>query len=57
MAKERLNEFIKTLEYREREEIFDQYGIDISILDSVMEKETDSLTGKVRLTWGQAKVS
>lgn len=55
MAKERLNEFIKTLEFREREAIFDKYGIDISILDAVMEKEVDSVTGKVRLTWGQSK--
>jgi type I restriction-modification system DNA methylase subunit len=57
MTKEQLNEFIKTLEYQEREKIFDKYGIDISILERVMEKETDSLTGKVRLTWGQTKVS
>lgn len=57
MAKERLNEFIKTLVFSEREDIFRKYGLDVSLLDSVMEKEVDEKTGKVRLTWGQSKIS
>ncbi|NLN24982.1 MAG: helicase, partial [Bacteroidetes bacterium] len=57
MAKERLNEFIKTLEFREKEDIFTKYGLDVSLLDGVMEKEVDQRTGTVKLTWGQSRVS
>ena len=55
MDKERLNEFIKTLEYPDREDIFAEHGIGMDVLDSVMEKEVDDLTGKVKVKWGQAK--
>lgn len=51
MAKERLNDYIKTLEFKEQNEIFEDFGIDLSILDSLMEKEKDS-EGKMVLKWG-----
>lgn len=56
MAKERINEYIKTLEFKDEAEIFDEYGIDIDILNDIMEKEYDE-NGKVRITWGEQKVS
>jgi len=56
MVKERINEYIKTLEFRERQEIFEEYGIDLDVLENVIEKEKDE-EGHVRLTWGNQKVS
>jgi len=56
MVKERINEYIKTLEFKERQEIFEEYGIDIDILENIIEKEKDE-EGHVRLTWGNQKVS
>jgi len=56
MVKERINEYIKTLEFKERQEIFEEYGIDIDILENIIEKERDE-EGHVRLTWGNQMVS
>jgi hypothetical protein len=52
MAKERLNEFIRTLDFKDQSEIYDEFGVDPDILNSIIEKEKDS-EGRVRLTWGQ----
>lgn len=54
MTKERINEYIKTLDFKDQSEVFEEYGIDLSILDSVIEKEKDE-EGRVRLTWGKQK--
>jgi hypothetical protein len=51
MAKERLNDYIKTLEFKENEEMFGNYGIDINILDSLISREKDH-EGKMVLKWG-----
>lgn len=56
MVKERINEFIKTLDFKEQVNIYDEYGIDLDILNNIIEKEIDS-DGKIRLTWGSQKVS
>lgn len=56
MAKERINEYVKTLDFKDESDIFDEYGIDIDILNDIMEKEYD-VNGKVRITWGEQKVS
>lgn len=56
MSKERINEYIKTLNFKEEAEIFDEFGIDLDILNSLIEKETDD-KGNVRLTWGKQQVS
>lgn len=52
MAKERLNDYIKTLEFKDK---FEDFGIDLSILDSLMSKEEDK-DGKVKLSWGNGKL-
>ena len=57
MAKERLNEYIKTLVFSDKEDIFKKFNLDVRLLDDAMEKEVDQETGKVRLTWGQTKIS
>lgn len=56
MSKERINEFIKTRDFKEEAEIFDEYGIDVDILNCLLEKEVDE-QGNVRLTWGSQRVS
>lgn len=57
MSKERINEYIKTLDYRDQEDIYDEFDIDLSILDSIIEKEKDD-EGRTRLTlsWGQQSI-
>ena len=56
MAKERINEYIKTLEYKEQADIFEEYGIDLDILNNIIEKEKDE-EGRVRLTWGNQNIN
>lgn len=56
MSKERINEYIKTLDFKEQSEIYDEFGIDLDVLNSIIEKEVDE-EGRVRLTWGSQKVS
>jgi predicted RNA methylase len=56
MSKERINEYIKTLDFKEQAEIFGEFGIDLDVLNSLIEKETDD-EGNVRLTWGNQQVS
>lgn len=55
MTKERINEFIKTLEYKDQSDVFDDYGIDLDILNHIIEKEKDE-EGRTRLTWGAQRV-
>ena len=56
MSKERINEYIKTLDFKEESEIFEDFGVDLDVLNSLMEKKTDE-DGNVRLTWGNQQVS
>jgi hypothetical protein len=56
MAKEKLNDYIKTLEYRDDSDIYDEFGIDMDILESILTKETDD-DGKVSISWGESKVA
>lgn len=55
MAKERINEYIKTLSFKDQKELYNEFGVDLDILESLMEKEIDE-KGHVRLTWGQQQV-
>ena len=52
MEKERLNDYIKTLEFKDK---FEDFGIDLSILDSLMSKEKDD-KGNVKLSWGSGNL-
>lgn len=55
MAKERLNDYIKTLDFKEQSEIFDEYGVDLDILNSLMTRDKDE-DGKLQLKWGDGSL-
>lgn len=51
MAKEKLNEFIKTGSIYGDEELFSEFGISMSLFENLIEKQKDE-EGKLYLTWG-----
>lgn len=53
MAKERLNDYIKTLEYREESEIYNEFDIDLGILNELITKQKDE-EGNIKIQWGTA---
>lgn len=55
LTKERLNEFIKSGEVKEQSEIFDDFDISMSVIDSLLRRETDS-EGKIRISWGRQHI-
>ena len=54
MAKERLNDYVKTLEYRENSDIYEEYDIDLDILNGLITKQKDE-EGNIQISWGEAK--
>lgn len=56
MAKEKLNDYIKTLEYRENSDIYDEYDIDLDILNQLITKQKEE-DGSVKIQWGEAQVT
>ena len=52
MAKERLNDYVKTLDYKENSAIYTEYDIDLDILNSLISKQKDE-DGKVMIKWGE----
>ena len=56
LTKERLNEFIKTGEVKEPSEIFEEFDITMSIIDSLLIRSTDS-EGKIRISEGSQRVT
>lgn len=52
MAKEKLNDFIKTTNVASTESIYQEFGVDLNILDMLIQKEYDS-EGKLYLSWGK----
>lgn len=57
MAKERINEFIKTLNFKAQSEIYNEFGIDLDILNSILEKEYDPNTETLKIKWGRQNIS
>jgi superfamily II DNA or RNA helicase len=55
MAKQRINEFVKQLEYKEDADIFDEFGISLDIFNSIITKSYDE-NGSVTLTWGKQQI-
>ena len=41
MAKERINDFVKTKVHKEESEVFEEFGIDVDILNQLITKEKD----------------
>jgi hypothetical protein len=56
LTKERLNEFIKTGDVKEESEIFNEFDISPSIIESLLCREQDD-EGHFHISWGQQKVS
>lgn len=57
LSKERINEYIKTLDFKDQEDIYNEFDVDLSILDSIIEKETDDEGHtKLTLSWGKQKI-
>lgn len=56
LTKERLNEFIKSGEVKEQSEIFDEFDISMSVIDSLLRRETDA-EGKVKISWGKQSIT
>lgn len=52
MAKEKLNDFIKTTNVASTESIYQEFGVDLGILDMLIQKEYDK-DGKLTLSWGR----
>ncbi len=55
MSKERLNDFIKTTNITTSESVYEEFNIDMGILDALIQKEYDS-DGNLRLSWGKQHV-
>lgn len=55
MSKERINEYIKTLEYKENADIFNDYGIDLDVFNNIITKQYDS-EGQMTFKWGEQKI-
>jgi hypothetical protein len=56
LTKERLNEFIKTGEIKEQSDIYEEFDISQSIIDSLLKREQDS-EGKFHISWGNQQIS
>lgn len=52
MAKEKLNDFIKTTNETTTAAIYEEFGLDLNILDSLIQKNYDE-DGKLYLSWGK----
>ncbi|HUN01235.1 MAG TPA: N-6 DNA methylase [Niabella sp.] len=55
MAKEKLNDFIKTTNETTTAAIYEEFGIDLNILDSLIQKSYDA-KGKLYLSWGKQNI-
>ncbi len=55
LTKERLNEFIKSGEVKEQSEIFEEFDVTMSVIDSLLVREHDK-EGKVHISWGSQRI-
>lgn len=56
LTKEPLNEFIKTGEVMEQSEIFEEFDVAMSVIDSLLIREQDH-EGKFHISWGSQRMS
>ena len=56
LTKERLNEFIKTGEVKEQSEIFEEFDVTMSVIDSLLVRTKDS-EGKIHISWGSQRIT
>jgi len=55
MSKEKLNDFIKTTNVATTECVYKEFGVDMNILDMLIQKEYDR-DGKLTLNWGRQQL-
>jgi len=55
MDKEKINEFIKTKDTATLDGVFEEFGIDSTLFDNLMERTEDN-DGKKSLSWGTSKI-
>lgn len=55
LTKERLNDFIKTGDVKRQSEIFEEFDISTSVIDSLLKREQDA-DGKLKISWGSQRV-
>lgn len=56
LTKERLNEFIKTGEVKEQSEIFEEFDITMSVIDSLLVRTQDH-EGKIHISWESQRIA
>jgi len=56
LTKERLNEFIKSGEVKEQSDIFDEFDVSMSVIESLLVKTLDG-EGNVHVTWGSQRIA
>jgi SNF2 family DNA or RNA helicase len=56
LTKERLNEFLKTGEVKEQSDIYDEFDVSQSVIESLLKREQDE-EGKFYISWGSQRVS
>ena len=56
LTKERLNEFIKTGEVKEQSEIFEEFDITMSVIDSLLVRTQDH-EGTIHISWGSQRIA
>jgi hypothetical protein len=56
LTKERLNEFIKSGEVKDESDIFAEFDISMSVIESLLVKTMDG-EGNVRVTWGSQRIA
>ena len=56
LTKERLNEFIKSGEVKEQSEIFEEFDVTMSVIESLLVRERDR-EGKIHISWGSQRIT
>lgn len=56
LTKERLNEFIKSGEVKEQSEIFEEFDITMSVIESLLVRERDR-EGNIHISWGSQRMT
>ncbi|MDR0231979.1 MAG: N-6 DNA methylase [Dysgonamonadaceae bacterium] len=56
LTKERLNEFIKTGEVKEQSDIYEEFDVSQSVIESLLKREQNE-EGKFYISWGSQRVS
>ena len=56
LTKERLNEFIKSGEVKEQSDIFEEFDVTMSVIESLLVRERDR-EGRIHISWGSQRIT